>query len=48
MNTITGDSSDASVQAFFVSSNPRSGQDLQIDNFNYDSDSIVSFINNLP
>ena len=48
MNTITGDSSDTSVQAFFVSSSPRSGQDLQIDDFNYDSDSIVSFINNLP
>lgn len=47
MNTITGDSSDASVQSFFISSSPRSGQDLKIDNFNYDSDSIVTFINNL-
>ena len=48
MNTITGDSSDASVQTFFISSDPRSEQDLKIDNFNYDSDSIVTFINDLP
>jgi len=48
MNTITGDSSDASVQSLFQTPDTRADQDLKIDNFNYDSDSIVTFINNLP
>tara|TARA_Y100000114_G_scaffold59149_1_gene54120 strand:- start:1019 stop:1447 length:429 start_codon:yes stop_codon:yes gene_type:complete len=47
MNTITGDSSDASVQSLYESPNIRDGQDLKIDNFNYDSDSIINFIKNL-
>ena len=48
MNTITGDSSDASVQSLFeTTTNMREGQDLKIDNFNYDSDSIINFIKNL-
>ncbi len=48
MNTITGDSSDASVQSLFETPDTRANQDLKIDNFNYDSDSIVTFISNLP
>jgi len=48
MNTITGDSSDASVQSLFETPDTRANQDLKIDNFNYDSDSIVTFIKNLP
>ena len=47
MNTITGDSSDASVQSLYESPNIRDGQDLKINNFNYDSDSIINFIKNL-
>lgn len=47
MNTITGDSSDASVQSLFETTNIRDGQDFKIDNFNYDSDSIINFIKNI-
>lgn len=47
MNTITGDSSDTSVQALFEDLNElRPLQDLEISSFNYDSDSIVNFITN--
>ena len=47
MNTIIGDSSDASVQSLFETTNIRDGQDFKIDNFNYDSDSIINFIKNI-
>jgi tRNA uridine 5-carbamoylmethylation protein Kti12 len=46
MNTITGDSSDASVQTIFEVPDIelRVLQDLEINSFDYDSDTIVNFI----